>query len=444
MTERTTRRTFVKHAAACASLPFIARCRTTAQSANARLQHAAIGVGGRGRYVVPAIAGTGKVDLVALCDVDENCLNQAAELYPNARRYRDWRELLAQEDANIDSVSIATPDHTHAPPAMTAIQAGKHVFCEKPLTHEVYEARQLTRAARRAGVVTQMGIQIHGYSVYRRAVRLLREGAIGKVIEWHSWSNAKYSSPGMTRPAGEDPVPPHLDWDLWIGAAPMRAYKEKVYHPGRWRSWQDFGCGALGDFGCHIFDPVFTGLDITAPLTVRAEAPEFSEEVWPHWNIVRYEFPGTKMTGGKTIKATWYDSGKKPARGLAPLPDDEDLPDSGSLIIGEEGTMLLPHIEKARLYPVARFRDYPRPEMDRVNLYAEWVDACLGNGTASANFDYSGPLTEAVLLGLVAVRAAGKTLEWDAAGLRCTNLPEANGLLRRAYRDGWAVKGLSA
>ena len=443
MTNRSTRRGFLKYAAVSAALPLIARCRTTVASRNSKLQHAAIGVGGRGSAVTTAIGGQDNVEVVAICDVDAHSLNEAAQAYPEARRYRDWRELLAQEGDRIDSVSVATPDHAHAPAAMTAVLAGKHVYCEKPLTHTVYEARQLAVAARKAGVATQMGIQIHAHAVYRQAVRLLRDGAIGKIKVWHSWSQARYSTPGMTRPLGEDPVPAHLDWDLWIGVAPMRPYKEGVYHPGRWRGWQDFGCGAMGDFGCHIFDPVFTALEIGGPLSVRGEAPEMNDEVWPHWGIVHYEFPGTKLTADSTIEATWYDGGKKPPRELALMPDGQALPDSGSLIIGEEGVMVLPHYKKAQLYPVERFRDYALPEVGYVNHFGEWVDACLGRGRALADFDYSGPLTEAVLLGNIAVRFPGKTLGWRAAKLRFRDAPEADAFVRRPYRPGWAVPGLT-
>ena len=444
MTKRTTRRRFLQQTAAGVTLPTILPRLGLAESANGRLQHAAIGVGGRGRGVLAGIGNTGKVDVVALCDVDENNLNEAAARRPGARKYRDWREMLAQEADKIDSVSISTPDHMHAPAMMAALQRGKHVYCEKPLTHEVYETRQVTLEARKAGVATQMGIQIHSHIAYRRAVQMLRDGVIGKVKEWHSWSAAKYGSKGRTRPEGEDAVPPHLAWDLWIGVAPFRPYKAGVYHPGRWRSWQDFGCGGLGDFGCHIFDPVFTALDIGAPLTVRGEIPEINDEVWPYWNIVYYEFPGTKMTTGKTIRATWYDSGKKPPRDLAPMPDDHNLPDSGSLIIGEEGVMVLPHYSDAVLYPVEKFTDYPVPKLGHVKHFGLWVDAALGEGEAPCNFDYSGPLTEAVLLGNVAVRVAGKTLEWDAANLRVTNCPEADALVRRPYREGWEVARSSA
>ena len=442
MPKRITRRSFLGHVAAGAALPLIAPRLSLAQSPNGKLQHAAIGVGGKGRSDLGAIFQSGKVDVVAICDIDENNLNECAERHPNARKYRDWRELLAQEEANIDSVDVATPDHMHAPIAMSAIRKGKHVFCEKPLTHEVFEARQLTLEARKAGVVTQMGIQIHSHMAYRGAVRMLRDGAIGKVREWHSWCSAKGSSPGLVRPEGEDPVPPHVAWDLWLGVAPPRPYKEAVYHPGSWRKWQDFGCGALGDFGCHIFDPIFTALGIGAPLTVHAEPQEVGREVWPVSQTVNYMFPGTSMTAGKTISATWRDGGLKPSRDLAPLSEEQALPDSGSLIIGEEGVMLLPHYDEALLLPADKYKDYQKPEPERVNHYTQWVEACLEGKQAPAHFDYAGPLTEAVLVGNVAARLAGQALEWNATALKFANSPEADALLRRPYRPDWHVEGL--
>jgi hypothetical protein len=352
--------------------------------------------------------------------------------------------MLKREGDSVDAVVIATPDHSHAPAAMSAIKMGKHVFCEKPLAHDVYEVRQLTLAARNACVATQMGIQKHGDTAYREAVKILRKGVLGRIREWHAWSKARYTSPGMMRPAGEDPVPPDLIWDLWIGVAPMRPYKTKVYHPGLWRAWKDFGGGALGDFGCHILDPLFTAVELHAPRTIRAEAPETNEEVWPCWSIVHYEFPGNKRTEGKTLPVTWYDGGKRPPRALAPLPEGEELPEDGSIVIGEDGVMVLPHCAEARLYPVHRFRDFRRPKTEPLNLYAEWVDACKGRHPTSAGFDYAGPLTEAVLLGNVASRFPGKTLEWDSPQLCVTNLPEANACLRRPYRQAWRIPGLSS
>lgn len=437
-----TRRTFMKGLTA-AALPFFTGCATPAPPPNSRLQHAAIGVNGRGKAVLMAIKATHMVDVVALCDVDANSLEEAGQALPNARRYSDWRELLEAEAGRIDSVSIATPDHTHAPAAMSAIQRGKHVFCEKPLAHDVHEVRQLTRAARNAGVATQMGIQMHAHSAYQGAVKILRGGAIGKIKEWHSWCKARYSSPGMKRPQGEDAIPPSLNWDVWIGVAPLRPYKQGVYHPDRWRSWRDFGGGALGDFGCHIFDPVFTALKIGPPLSICAETPETDEEVWPEWSIVHYEFCGSKLTEERTVRAAWYDGGKQPSLAGLPLEEEVTLPDDGSLIIGTEGIMILPHCEEAKLYPSARFQNYPRPQTERRHHLAQWVEACLSGGVPEANFDFSGPLTEAVLLGTVAQRFPGTTLKWDAAKMKITNHPEANSHLVRPYRAGWEIKGLS-
>jgi predicted dehydrogenase len=439
-----TRRTFLKQAAAAGvAVPLILPRLSLASPPSSRLQHAAIGVGGQGKSDLESIFNSGKVDVVALCDIDEANLRQAAEKYPKARLYRDWREMLEREEKHIDSVNVATPDHMHAAPAMTAIRKGKHVYCEKPLTHEVYEARQLTLAARKKGVATQMGIQIHSHDFYRTGVQWLHEGAIGKVKEWHSWSAAVYTTEDKKRPEGGDPVPETVAWDLWIGVAPERPYKQDLYHPFKWRCWRDFGGGATGDFGCHIFDPVFTALEMGAPRTVTCEAECVSEEVYPAWTKARYVFPGTAYTAGDTIQATWIDGGEKPAKELSPhLPEKFDLPPSGSMIIGEEGTLILPHVGTPHLYPDEKFEKYPKPELEPKDHYHEFVEAALGNATAGANFDFSGPLTEAVLLANVANRFPGETLEWDPDRLKFTNSREASKLLRRRYRRGWRVRGL--
>lgn len=435
------RRTFLQGAAAAAVSPLILPRRSLA--ATSRLQHAAIGVSGQGGADLGQIAGSGKVDIIALCDIDETNLRAAAEKFPGARLYRDWREMLEQEERAIDSVSIGIPDHMHAPAAMTAIRKGKHVYVEKPLTHDVYEARRLTIMARRKRVATQMGNQIHSHEFYRTAVHWLREGAIGKVKEWHSWSGAIFTNEDKKRPAGTDPVPPTVDWDLWLGTAPVRAYKEQVYHPFWWRCFRDFGGGATGDFGCHIFDPVFTALEIGAPYTVSCEVESVSEEVWPGWTIAHYVFPGTPLTAGKIVHATWMDGGKKPDPGLSPdLPNGHTLPPSGSMLIGEEGTMIIPHVGPPELYPVDDYADYPKPDLEPKNHYHEFVEAALGNGGTGSSFDFAGPLTEAVLLANVADRFPGKTLEWNPRRLQFSNLPEANRYLRRTYREGWEVQGL--
>jgi len=286
MKQQVTRRTFLKQAAvAGVALPLIVPRLSFAAPPSGKLQHAAIGVQGQGAYDLGQIFSSGKVDVIALCDIDEENLKKAAATYPGARLYRDWREMLEKEEKNIDSVNVSTPDHTHAPASMTAIRKNKHVYCEKPLTHEVYEARRITLAARKHGVATQMGIQIHAHDFYRTAVQWLQEGAIGKVKEWHSWSAAIYTRENKKRAEGSDPIPPNVDWNLWLGTAPERPYKKEIYHPFWWRCYRDFGGGATGDFGCHIFDPVFTALEIGAPLTITAEAECVSDEVWPGWTI---------------------------------------------------------------------------------------------------------------------------------------------------------------
>lgn len=444
MKKQISRRTFLRDVTAAGiGLPMIFPRLSLAAPPSGRLQHAAIGVGGQGASDLESIFSSGKVDVIALCDIDELTLKKAAAKYPGAKLYRDWREMLEQEEKRIDSVNVSTPDHTHAPASMTAIRKGKHVYCEKPLTHEVYEARRLTLAARKKGVATQMGIQIHAHDFYRTAVHWLREGAIGKVKEWHSWSSAVYTTDDKKRPAGSDPVPAHVDWDLWLGVAPERPYVKDVYHPFKWRCWRDFGGGATGDFGCHIFDPVFTALEITAPLSIVADAECVSEEVHPGWTVAKYVFPGTKYTAGETINATWMDGGRMPDTALSPhFPKGKDLPPSGSMLIGEEGTLIIPHVGDPHLYPDDKFKNYPKPTLAPVDHYHEFVEAALGNCVAGANFDFSGPLAEAVLLATVANRFPGKTLEWDAKKMRIPNFREAEKYLSREYRDGWDIRGL--
>jgi len=444
MAHRLTRRDFIRRVAATSvAAPLIVPRLSFAAPPSSKIQHAAIGVGGQGASDLREIVGSGKVEVVALCDIDENTLNAAAAIHPNAKLYRDWREMLEAEEKNIDSVNVSTPDHTHAPASMTAIQKNMAVFCEKPLTHEVYEARQLTRAARRHGVATQMGIQIHAHDFYRTTVHWVREGAIGKVKEWHSWSSAIYTDANKNRPEGSDPVPPNVDWDLWLGVAPERPYKKDLYHPFNWRSRRDFGGGATGDFACHIFDPVFTALDIGDALTITCQTEGISDEVWPGWIVAHYEFPGTPFTAHKTIRATWSDGGKQPPRSLSPhLPFDYAMPDSGSMLIGEEGTVVIPHIGPPQLHPIKNYEDYPKPDLEPLNHYHDFVEAAMGNRVAGANFDFSGPMAEAVLLANVANRFPGETLEWNAKRLRFNNKHAANQYIRREYRDGWNVRAL--
>lgn len=436
-----TRRSFLKQTAAVASLAAFMPRLSAGNSANSRLQHASIGVGGMGWSDLNSILNGGTTDIVAICDVDADSLAKAAQKLPDARKYRDWRELLEKEADKIDSVNVSTPDHMHAPIAMSAIRLGKHVYCQKPLTHTVYEARQLTLAARKANVVTQMGIQIHADVTYRMAVRIIQDGAIGKIKEWHSWQGAASSASGG-RPAGEDPVPPNLDWDKWIGVAPMRPYKKDIYHPFLWRGWRDFGSGMMGDFACHIFDPVFTALELSHCQSVRAEVPQTNKETFPAWQIAQLTFPGTKYTAEKTIGGTWCNGPKQPSRDLVPMPAEYNLPGAGSIVIGEQGVMVLPHWAEPQLYPLDKFKDYKRPEAKSLDHYQQWVQACLGNGKAEANFDYSGPLTETTQLGNLATNFPDQTLDWDAQNFKIKNLPQE--YLHKKYRPGWQVKGLDS
>jgi hypothetical protein len=297
--------------------------------------------------------------------------------------------------------------------------------------------------AEKKQLITQMGNQIHSNLEYRLGTRLLKEGAIGKIKEVHSWVGVKgqqYYS-GTKRPP-EAPVPATLNWNLWLGAAPERPYANDVYHPFKWRDWQDFGSGALGDFGCHILDPVFTALELTAPKTILAEHAGFNPELWPGPETVTYVFPSTKYTVGGTIKVIWRDGELKPPKELAQMPADAELPKSGSLFIGEGGTMILPHVGMPKLYPTPKFADFKIPDEKKLSHWHVWVDGVLNNTKTSDGFEYAGPLTETVQLGNIAARLPGKTLEWDPVALKITNNADANALLTKNYRSGFAVEAV--
>lgn len=437
----TSRRTFVKTLVAAGAGLWLSKGRLRAAGPNSRLNVASIGTGGKGWSDVTSVAASPNVRIVAVCDIDERAdhLGRAAETFSDAKTYTDWRRLL--DDAQtFDAVIVSTPDHMHAPIALSAMALGKHVFCQKPLTHSVAEARQMRLAARRAGVVTQMGNQIQSDVSYRTAVQVVHDGVIGKVREVFSWQSGPMRwLLENDRPAGEDPVPPQLHWNEWLGVAPVRPYKSKIYHPFNWRAWQDFSNGQLGDFGCHILDPVFMALELTAPITIRAEAPPINREVWTKSSVVEYEFPGTARTAGK-LKLTWYDGeGNKPPRDRFGLPDGFDLPGAGSVLIGEKGSLVIPHVAMPRLLPDERFADYKLPDVGGRDHYVSWADACRGEGTTTSHFDYSGPLTEAVLLGTVAIRVPRETLIWDAETMKISNSPAATALLTKSYRKGWEL-----
>jgi hypothetical protein len=287
-----------------------------------------------------------------------------------------------------------------------------------------------------------MGIQIHSSPYYRMGVEILRSGTIGKIKEVHLWSDRKWGDPEPVPPKS-DPVPAGLNWDHWLGVCAARPYIAGYYHPGIWRDRVDFGTGSLGDMGCHIFDPVFEGLALGAPISVRSDGPPASRWNWAINETIRYVFPATAYTDGPTVKFTWYDGDARPPNDVLALLGERKMPDNGSISVGTRGAMLLPHCgERPVLLPRARFAEYKLPKVSGANHNFQFVDAVLGNGRTSAPFDYSGPLTEAVLLGALATLFPKTTLQWDSAALAVKNLPEADHYIRRTYRKGWEVKGL--
>ena len=387
-----------------------------------------------------SIVNTKLANLVAVAEVDSHRLDEIKQKFPNTRIYQDWRELLTREHKNIDSVNISTPDHMHGAMGMAAMQLGKHVYGQKPLTQNVFEARQMTLQARKSKVVTQMGIQVHSSIEYRLPAELIKQGAIGKVKEVHTWSSKMWGD--MTpKPQRTDPVPEGFNWDLWLGVATARPFIKDYYHPANWRKRLDFGTGTFGDMGCHIYDPVFKALALTAPISVRSEGPAPNDYNWSINAVIHYVFPGTPYTADKTVNVTWYDGDMRPPQEIqALLGKGVNLPDQGSIFVGTKGIMLLPHVARPQLLPVENYKDFKFPELEPQNHWQQFVEAVRGNGKTSANFDYAGALTETVLLGGVATRFPHKTLEWNAKKLKFTNAKQANHFLRREYRKGWEPK----
>lgn len=436
------RRSFIKSTAvagAAITLPALQYSRVL--GANERLGIASIGTGGKGWSDLNGVAASPQVDVVALCDIDSSAkhLGQAAEKYHSARQYADWRKLL-DESKDIQGVLVSTPDFMHAPISLAAMHLGKHVFCQKPLTHSVHEARQMKLAAAKYGAVTQMCNQIQSHTAYRTAVHLVHIGTIGKVKEVHSWQGGSPRWPRhMATPPGSDPVPSTVRWDLWQGVAAERPFKTGLYHPFNWRGWQAYGTGQLGDFGCHILDPVFKSLKLGAPTRLTANAPKMFPETWTDRATVAYEFPGTKYTAGKTLSVTWYDAaGAQPPRErLGDIPADYKLPGAGSVLVGEKGSLVIPHVAMPKAFPEERFAAKELPVIEGVDHYTQWADACRGVGETTSHFDYAGPLTETVLLGTIGIRFPGSELTWDADALEITNHREAQNWIKKAYRKGW-------
>ena len=437
----TSRRSFLKQVTlGTLAAPFIAQG-WAKSSPNSRVNHATFGANGMAWADVQSFANHPSFQLVAAADVDTTRTAELRKAFPAAKIYQDWRRLLDEEKL-LDSVNVSTPDHMHAPIGMSALQHGLNVYGQKPLTHDIYETRQLTLMARKMKAVTQMGIQIHSAPEYRTAVRLIQDLAIGKVKEVHTWSGKKWGDTGEM-PKRTDSIPAGFDWDLWLGICEPRPFiGEGWYHPANWRKRLDFGTGTFGDMGCHIYDPVFKALALTAPLSVRSEGAAPNAHSWATDAIIHYLFPGTAYTEGQTVRVTWYDGDQRPSKDVLALLGGTEVPDQGSIFIGVKGVLLLPHIGPPMLLPEKDFTSYSVPRVGGNDHWKQFIDACMGKGQTAAHWDYSGPLTETVLLGSVATRFPKTTLEWNAAGLKFTNVAEANRFVRRTYRKGWDVKGL--
>jgi predicted dehydrogenase len=401
--------------------------------------HASFGASGMGGSDIGSLTASRYLKLVAVADVDLKKTEAIKKRFPGVKVYQDWRELLDKEK-RLDSVNVSTPDHMHAPITMSALERGLNVYTQKPMTQTIYEARQVAKVAREKKLVTQMGIQLHSWATHRTIVATIQAGAIGKVKEVHSWSG-KHWGDRKPRPDRKDPVPAGLNWDFWLGVAPERPFLAHYYHPGEWRKRLDFGTGTFGDMGCHILDPVFGSLALTSPRSVRSEGGAPNADNWGLDSHVIYTFPGTKYSA-ETLTLHWYDGNSRPPAGVKALIGKLALHDQGSIYIGSEGILYAPYFEDPVLLPAEKFSADAIKKQDGDDHYIQFVEACRGNGKTSAPFDYSGPLTESVLLGCLATRFPKATLEWDTAKVAVTNVEEANRFVRRRYRKGWEVEGL--
>jgi predicted dehydrogenase len=422
-------------------------------SPNEKLHIAGVGIGGMG---ASNLAACETENIVALCDLDDNVAANTLKKYPQAKRHRDFRRMF-DEQKDIEAVIVATPDHTHAVIALAAIQRGKHVYVQKPMTHSVYEARVLTEAARKHKVATQMGNQGHSGDGARLICEWIADGAIGAVREVHAWTNRPVWPQGVEveRPKETPPVPAGLDWDLWIGPAPFRPY-HPTYHPGTWRAWWDFGTGSLGDLGCHILDAPFWALKLKYPVSVEGCISTYWSGLWqkcppknetyPRSTIVRYKFPARE--GMPEVKLTWWDGGMMPPR-PEELEEGRRMgdDDGGVLFIGDKGMLMCGCYGRSpRLIPETRMKGYKPPAASIPRIAGgqggheqDWVRACKGGTPASSNFDFAGPLSEMVLMGNLAVRFPERRLLWDGEKMQVTNDAEANAYVRREYRKGWTL-----
>jgi len=443
MSRQSSRREFLKQSSALGAAWWVsspARGWTQERSANETINFACVGVDGKGSSDREDAANKGLI--VALCDIDEERLNKAAARYPRAKKYFDYRKMYDEMANEIDAVTVSTPDHSHAPAAVRALRLGKHVFCQKPLTYTVAEARLMRELAAEKKLCTQMGNQGTSSSGLREAVEIIRKGDLGAVKEIHIWTNRPIWPQGQGRPTDEQPVPPHIHWNEFLGPAPERPYNS-AYTPFNWRGWLDFGTGALGDMACHTMNMSVMALQLFNPIAVEAEHdPEWTGEArresFPKWSIIKYEF-GPRGDFGP-CKLFWYDGGKRPPEELhAPLKQSA----SGSLVIGEKGSVYSDNDYHGTytLLPREKFEGYKKPEIvTSPGHFTEFAMAMKERKPelAWSNFEYAGRLTETVLLGNVALRA-GKRIEWDGTNMKVNNAPDAQQYITREYRKGFEV-----
>lgn len=429
MSHRIPRREFLGRSAAAAAAVGLgvwsSRSLAESKSPNEKLNIAMIGTANQARFSIDNVK---QENIVAVCDIDDNYLAGARKDFPRAKPYNDFRKLLEQND--IDAVVVAVPDHIHAFATAGALHLGKHVYCEKPLTHTVSEARAIAALAAKMKVATQMGTQIHAGENYRRVVEIIQSGAIGTVSEVHTWAGRAWG--GGDRPKEMPPVPPNIHWDLWLGPAPERPY-HPTYLPATWRKWWDFGGGNIADMACHHMDLPFWALGLSHPTSIESKGPPVHPETCPLGQTVTYEYAAEKDR--PAVKLTWYDGTHIP-----PKIHDHPTSGGGNLFVGDKG-MLWADYDQYHLYPEEKFKDFkpPAPTIPRsIGHHKEWILACKTGKPTTCNFSYAGPLTEAVLLGNVSYRT-GKRLEWDHTKLQATNCPEAERFLRTEYRKGWTL-----
>ncbi len=445
----TNRRSFLRSAGATAATFTILKAGSArTYAANETLNIASIGAGGQAASDIQAVASQ---NIVALCDVDHDRAAGMFDKFPKAKQFKDYRVMLQEMNSEIDAVIVGTPDHHHFHASMAAIRHGKHVYCEKPLTHSVWEARELTLAARKAGVATQMGNQAQANEQTRIVQEYVMDNAIGQIREAHIWTDRpsrglfdEYWPQGVSRPTDAPVIPDTLAWDLWLGPAPQRPY-HSAYLPVKWRGWWDFGTGALGDIACHYFDPIFRALKLGAPTSVEASSTRVNTETYPVGSMITFNFPARDNMA--PVKLVWYDGGLRPPRPTAIKAGDE-MGTNGLLLIGDDEAVLMSDWNTWRMYPEDSAQQYGSPPIKLLRSaghHQEWIDACKGGAAAGSNFEWSGPMTETILLGNVALRSQLREdltrtkLEWNHAKLTFTNHDAANQFLRREYRKGWEV-----